>query len=1848
MIYRIYFSLLLLLLYHFLSNLNLCTPLGVISVAGIKNEHVIQASLNELNFPTSAEELTSSIKWPQPKLKLSDAKTLLSQIRFSLTNRKDVHSALKQFQGGFHSSTSQETFRTGHLVVTPSIAKCIEFMTPWIDSLEAILIVGGRGVGKHTILEEIFFTSSALVLPIFCCPQTTPADLMQMIRKNCSSISSGSNSRIWRANASKVILYLRNLELLLSDKWNSNPVVAFLVNLLSYHGFYDESTFEWNEVQNIQIIATCINNDYLDLRFLNRVHVCEVILPPISEIQDIISLLCPQTVSWKSSFSSHFASVLKDGNLNVQEVDVMRCGVQIISLLTRYESVNERIIRHETRKVVSQSQPVSDNIGDPSSSPWNEEQEKMEKDVILTHCISFANKIVQSDQNEMRQLITKYCERWMNELEVFIPKIGLTLETLQVFAESSIFLSDPNPGLEALLFLGNSASGRKLSLKVYAHAFNYDTVWSPKSKLSEKHLMNELKHFIDTSSGAAGDEERDEGTQENGDKKVLILLDQVHFEQITSLLKIIYTFIRENKLSNSIIRVAVMMSKIPEDQLLIWPRVCKVRVAPTTSQNSLIQMPTFLSEDIQPDFAPNFSHLLTLFPEYLSDNRRYLSFIFTYANLMSKKRSEIGERRNHLKVGVEKLREASREVETLKEDAAGQRVVLAKKRQEADEALAMITSSMEDSEDQKVELEDIRKRTEKETAKLQVRKAQIDEELKEIEPTLMAAKAAVGGIKSEALSEIRSLRAPPEVIRDILEGVLRLMGVNDTSWISMKSFLARRGVKDEIMNFDARKITPAMREKVQQLLSTRAASFEEKTAKRASAAAAPLAAWVMANVSFSQVLHKIKPLEDEQNKLESGLKSAVTRMKALSNQLEGVETNVGNLKQRLNQVTIEAAEIEVNLKQTSQTLSQSEALVSELSGEFNRWQEQLKDLDHEIQNLQTRCIISAAFLTFMGKQKSPERRKDLIKDCCQLLQVPLFDPTEFFGFKSEAEVFIKIETPFLTPLIVDPTRKVVSMLTNNRDKLEKSDLRSRDWQRVLELCLRFGKTFLIEDFNRIDLPLVPVLKQQTFGSDGTRFWTFIGEKRVDLSQKFKLFLMTNDEVEAKGVLDDPLFNVINMAPSGSSTSAALLSLIIKVRRPELEEKKLKLQLDQDALTDKLKELEANLLTKLNSSSSKNLLNDHQLIQSLKQTKSSSKQVTQSLKEMAQISNDLDKERAQYEELADFSSRIFFTLQELSSLNHCYRFGMRQFEKLFVSSLEAQPEIDKLKLVKIVFTFVMMSLFPDDKIIFKKFFEKKFSRELPSLTQSLTADSSQSLRDFLKDLWYTSKSNYVLILTSPGCDPIAEIKLAVSELKMDRGMEFVSMGADVSIKEIEQKLLKTSQLCISNLHLVVESLPRLAKLFQDLKEESESSGKQISILFVTECHESIPNNLLEMCTKYAYQSPPGLMAQVKRLTDSNSPLEVKRLAFLHSVCCERRHFVPLGWTKFYEFGFVDFRSSLYILKEIKEKKERNFQVEFVRGILGQVIYGGKMDSFVDESILKLLIKRWFSSLDTDLNDVRNQPQVSLLDLPLNVTKWYETLVDDRVSKGLIILEKTGLTTALVRQEFNKLNNLWNQLDPLSRLKGSSSALKVSSRSPDPVIEMINSDLQVGHYLLETIDGNLKKPSPEIFACLAANETPETWLNVFESGSERADHFVRTLVSMMKELEKYLSSSLDRFNLSHFLRPASLLNCLRQKASRELNVAIDETRMASTWNKSPTSGLPFFTIFGLILEGAVFTEESGSCLVDCNPDSPLRNPLPPLLVYFTTTKVSVIVPSSFHLLTFLLILFFYSFTFITEFI
>jgi dynein heavy chain 2 len=186
-----------------------------------------------------------------------------------------------------------------------------------------------------------------------------------------------------------------------------------------------------------------------------------------------------------------------------------------------------------------------------------------------------------------------------------------------------------------------------------------------------------------------------------------------------------------------------------------------------------------------------------------------------------------------------------------------QKIELADKQKQADTTLKEITDRMVQAAEQKKEIESLNKTLKEEEATMVIRKKEVEAQLAEVEPIIRSAKAAVGDIGSDSLSEIRSLRAPPHAIRDVLEGVLRLMGILDMSWNSMKGFLGQRTVKDEIMNFDVRRISKQTRDAVEKLLIEKKDSFEESVIKRSSLAAAPLALWVKANLEYAMVVEKV-------------------------------------------------------------------------------------------------------------------------------------------------------------------------------------------------------------------------------------------------------------------------------------------------------------------------------------------------------------------------------------------------------------------------------------------------------------------------------------------------------------------------------------------------------------------------------------------------------------------------------------------------------------------------------------------------------------------------------------------------------------------------------------------------------------------------------------------------------------------------------------------------------------------------------------------------------------------------------------------------------------------------------
>ena len=82
------------------------------------------------------------------------------------------------------------------------------------------------------------------------------------------------------------------------------------------------------------------------------------------------------------------------------------------------------------------------------------------------------------------------------------------------------------------------------------------------------------------------------------------------------------------------------------------------------------------------------------------------------------------------------------------------------------------------------------------------------------------------------------------------------------------------------------------RSQVMQLLQQKANSFEHAVIYRVSVAAAPLAAWVKANVKYSMVLEKIAPLEAELDHLRASLSSSKQRVEQCESDLVSLDKQV--------------------------------------------------------------------------------------------------------------------------------------------------------------------------------------------------------------------------------------------------------------------------------------------------------------------------------------------------------------------------------------------------------------------------------------------------------------------------------------------------------------------------------------------------------------------------------------------------------------------------------------------------------------------------------------------------------------------------------------------------------------------------------------------------------------------------------------------------------------------------------------------------------------------------------------------------------------------------------------------
>ena len=143
----------------------------------------------------------------------------------------------------------------------------------------------------------------------------------------------------------------------------------------------------------------------------------------------------------------------------------------------------------------------------------------------------------------------------------------------------------------------------------------------------------------------------------------------------------------------------------------------------------------------------------------------------------------------------------------------------------------------------------------------------------------------------------------------------------------------------------------------------------------------------------------------------------------------------------------------------------------------------------------------------------------------------------------------------------------------------------------------------------------------------------------------------------------------------------------------------------------------------------------------------------------------------------------------------------------------------------------------------------------------------------------------------------------------------------------------------------------------------------------------------------FEPAPGLKANLLESmnrvhSDQAGPLERGRLHFLlswlHSILQERLRYVPLGWSKIYEFSDADHECAMNMIDNwlVKSALGRtNISPEkipwdAIRSLLKESIYGGPLDSDFDQKVLDSFVDWLFSPSSFNLNFklVRNNEEL----------------------------------------------------------------------------------------------------------------------------------------------------------------------------------------------------------------------------------------------------------------------------------
>jgi dynein heavy chain 2 len=189
---------------------------------------------------------------------------------------------------------TQEQLLKEPVILTSDVRANADFVLPWLRHNDPFIVVGPEGCGKSMLLRYCFSQlKSTSVATVHCSSQTAASHVIQKLTSACV-VGSSVKGRVFRPKeGDRLILYLKDINLPKPDKYETIQLIAFLQQLITYNGFYDDN-LEWMALERIQIVcsmnpSSTVGRHQLTTRFTSLMRIVYIAYPSREQLQTIYS-----------------------------------------------------------------------------------------------------------------------------------------------------------------------------------------------------------------------------------------------------------------------------------------------------------------------------------------------------------------------------------------------------------------------------------------------------------------------------------------------------------------------------------------------------------------------------------------------------------------------------------------------------------------------------------------------------------------------------------------------------------------------------------------------------------------------------------------------------------------------------------------------------------------------------------------------------------------------------------------------------------------------------------------------------------------------------------------------------------------------------------------------------------------------------------------------------------------------------------------------------------------------------------------------------------------------------------------------------------------------------------------------------------------------------------------------------------------------------------------------------------------------------------------------------------------------------------------------------------------------